>query len=295
MPAEVIDGSRIADDICDELRPRVAELAGHRIRPGFAVVHIGDDPREHGHARRKVLVCEDLGMRANMFLLPSSTPETQVLGMVEDLNRDDLTHGILVQLPLPSHINAVRVLNRVDPRKDVDGYHPLNMGMVASGYPAGRPRAAALAIRQILVRMGIVIRGARVVVLGHTNEVARPVATLLSQEVPGGGAAVTLCPEWTRDLPEVTREADVLIAAVGRPEFVSGDMVRSGAVVIDAGAHRAPPGHRDEDLMVIGDVQFHEVREIARAISPVPGGVGPVTIAALVLNTVEAAEACPRN
>lgn len=295
MPGEVIDGGYLAAEMCEELRPRVEALIDARRRPGFCVVLVGDDPKDHANARRKMQVCEDLDMRCETAFFPASVSEAQILREVELLNELPVMHGIMVQLPLPPHINTARVLRRVDPRKDVDGYHPLNVGMVAAGLPGGRPRAAALAIQRMILYTGMAIRGARVVVLGHTNEIARPVATLLSQEGPGGGAAVTLCPEWTQDLADVTRDADVLIAAVGRPAFVSAEMVRPGAVVIDAGANRITADDGREEMKLVGDVQFEDVRAVARAISPVPGGVGPMTIAALVFNTVEAAEACLRN
>lgn len=290
MPAEVIDGKRIAADMFTELSSRAAALAEAGIRPGFGVIVVGDDAVERGHARRKMRRCREIGMHGVSVLLSAKATESDVVRALDDLNADDGVHGILVQLPLPSHINAARLMERIAPEKDADGYHPLNEGRVAAGRADGRPRAVALAIQQILMRSGLVVRGARVVVLGHSRAVARPVAMLLARDEPGGGAAVTLCPEWTQDLATVTRTAHVLIAAVGRARCVTADMVAPGAVVIDAGAHRVPGSDA-----ATGDVRFETVRRIARAISPVPGGVGPVTIAALLQNTIDAAESCLRN
>lgn len=290
MPAEVIDGKRIAADMYSELGSRAAALTKAGIRPGFAVIVTGDDPVERGHAQRKMRRCGDIGMRGIEVFLPATATETDVLRALDGLNNDGDVHGILVQLPLPSHISTPRVLERVEPSKDADGYHPLNEGRVAAGLPGGRSRAAALAIQQLLMRSGHAIRGARVVVLGGSRAIARPVAMLLGRDEPGAGAAVTICPEWTQDLGTVTRAAHVLIAAVGRPGFVSADMLSPGVVVIDAGAHRTPGTDA-----VTGDVRFDDVSRVARAISPVPGGVGPVTIAALLQNTIDAAESCLRN
>ena len=273
----------------DELAPQIEELRGAGITPGLAVVLAGDDPASQVYVRMKGKACEQAGIRSETIRLPEETPEEELLGVIERLNRDGAVHGILVQLPLPGHINEGRVLRSVLPAKDVDGFHPENIGLVAMGDPKGFRPATPYGVQQMLVRSGVEIRGAHVVIVGRSNIVGRPMASLLLQRGNGGDATVTVCHSRTRNLPEVTRSADILIVAIGRPRFVTGDMVRPGAVVIDVGVNRVDDPDSGKGYRLVGDVDFDAAREVASAITPVPGGVGPMTITMLLYNTVQAA------
>ncbi len=220
---------------------------------------------------------------------PADMSEADLLALVDRLNADPKIHGILVQLPLPKHITANRVLLRIDPRKDVDGFHPENVGKVSTGDPSGFRPATPFGVQQLLLRSGVDTTGAHAVIVGRSNIVGRPMAALLLQDGPGGNATVTVCHSRTRNIGAVTREADILIVAMGKPEFVTGDMVRPGAVVVDVGVNRVSDPTAKQGYRLVGDVKFAEAAEVASAITPVPGGVGPMTITMLLVNTVQAA------
>jgi methylenetetrahydrofolate dehydrogenase (NADP+)/methenyltetrahydrofolate cyclohydrolase len=251
---------------------------------------VGDDPASAVYVRNKGKACEEAGMKSVTHHLPAATSQEDLLALIESINRDPTIHGLLVQLPLPRHINTERVLHAVDPRKDVDGFNPVNVGKLVLGDPTAFRPATPYGVQQMLIREGFETKGAHVVVVGRSTLVGRPMANLLIQDGPGGNATVTVCHSRSRDLGEVTRTADILIVAIGKPRLITGDMVKPGAVVIDVGTTRvedpaAPRGYR-----LSGDVDFDAVKEIASAITPVPGGVGPMTIAMLLVNTVQAAK-----
>jgi methylenetetrahydrofolate dehydrogenase (NADP+)/methenyltetrahydrofolate cyclohydrolase len=222
--------------------------------------------------------------------LPAETPEADLLALIDQINADPALHGLLVQMPLPKHINSRNVLHRVSPAKDVDGFHPVNVGKLVMGDPTGFRPATPYGVQQMLIREGIETRGAHVVIIGRSNIVGRPMAGLLLQDGPGGNATVTVCHSRSRDLPGIARQADILIAAIGKPEFVTAEMVKPGAVVVDVGINRVDDPSRPKGYRVVGDVAFEAAREIASAITPVPGGVGPMTIAMLLVNTLQAAK-----
>lgn len=284
VPAQILDGKETARAIRLELRDRVAVLREQRGKvPGLTAVLVGDDPASAIYVRNKEKAAREVGMEGTVHRLPSATSEAELLAVVDRLNEDSAVDGILVQLPLPDQIDPNRVIDRVSPNKDVDGFHPENVGLLA----IGRPRFASctpLGVVELLRRNGIETKGKRAVVLGRSNIVGKPMALLLLQKGDFGDATVTVCHSASREVSEIVREADVLIAAVGRPEFVRGDWIKPGAVVVDVGIHRK------EDGSLCGDVVFDEAAEVASWISPVPGGVGPMTIAMLLANTVASAE-----
>jgi methylenetetrahydrofolate dehydrogenase (NADP+)/methenyltetrahydrofolate cyclohydrolase len=233
--------------------------------------------------------CDEAGLYHETLERPTDMSEADLLALVDRLNADPKIHGILVQLPLPKHINAARVLLRIDPRKDVDGFHPVNVGKVSTGDPSGFRPATPYGVQQLLLRSGVETTGAHAVIVGRSNIVGRPMAALLLQDGPGGNATVTVCHSRTRNIGAVTREADILIVAMGKPEFVTGDMIRPGAVVIDVGVNRVDDPAAKKGYRLVGDVKFDEAAQVASAITPVPGGVGPMTITMLLVNTVQAA------
>jgi methylenetetrahydrofolate dehydrogenase (NADP+)/methenyltetrahydrofolate cyclohydrolase len=233
--------------------------------------------------------CDEAGLHHETLSRPADMSEADLLALVDRLNADPEIHGILVQLPLPKHIAASRVLLRIDPRKDVDGFHPENVGKVSTGDSSGFRPATPYGVQQLLIRSGVDTTGAHAVIVGRSNIVGRPMAALLLQDGPGGNATVTVCHSRTRNIGAVTREADILIVAMGKPEFVTGDMVRPGAVVIDVGVNRVSDPAAKQGYRLVGDVKFAEAAEVASAITPVPGGVGPMTITMLLVNTVQAA------
>lgn len=273
----------------DELGPEIAELKRRGVTPGLAVVLVGENPASEVYVRMKGRACEEAGMYSETIRLPQETPEGELIGVIERLNADRKIHGMLVQLPLPKQINANRALHRILPEKDVDGFHPENVGKVAIGDPTGFRPATPYGVQQMLLRSGVETRGAHVVIVGRSTIVGRPMASLLLQDGPGGNATVTVCHSRTRDLGAVTRLADILIVAIGRPHFVTGDMIRPGAVVIDVGVNRVDDPGGEKGYKLVGDVEFAGAREVASAITPVPGGVGPMTITMLLYNTVQAA------
>ena len=289
MRAKLIDGTAIAKEMRAELATEIATLAARGVTPGLAVVLIGDNPASQVYVRMKGKACEEAGLYSETHRLPAETSEADALALVDRLNADPRIHGILVQLPLPKQIASQRVLQRIAPAKDVDGFHPENVGKVFVGDPTGFRPATPYGVQQLLVRTGVETTGAHAVIVGRSNIVGRPMAALLLQDGPGGNATVTVCHSRTRNIAAVARSADILIVAIGKPEFVTGDMVRPGAVVIDVGVNRVDDPATKSGYRLVGDVRFVEAAEVAAAITPVPGGVGPMTITMLLYNTVQAA------
>ncbi|HXV85306.1 MAG TPA: bifunctional methylenetetrahydrofolate dehydrogenase/methenyltetrahydrofolate cyclohydrolase FolD [Gemmatimonadales bacterium] len=289
MPASIIDGNDVARQMRAELSGDIEALRRRGVVPGLTVVLVGENPASQVYVRMKGRACEEAGMKSDTVRLTADTPEADLLALIDRLNGDPTVHGILVQLPLPKHMDATRVLRRIRPDKDVDGFHPENVGKVSIGDPSGFRPATPYGVQQLLVRGGFETRGAHVVIVGRSNIVGRPMAALLLHDGPGGNATVTVCHSRTRDLKQVTRLADILIVAMGKPEFVTADMVRPGAVVIDVGVNRVEDPGTAKGYRLVGDVAFEAVRQVAGAITPVPGGVGPMTITMLLYNTVQAA------
>jgi methylenetetrahydrofolate dehydrogenase (NADP+)/methenyltetrahydrofolate cyclohydrolase len=287
VAAKILDGKGLAATIRAEVAEEVGRLKAERgVTPGLAVVLVGEDPASQVYVRNKRRACEAAGMRSRFHHLAADASEETLLRVVDELNADPEVHGILVQLPLPRQIDESRVIERLDPRKDVDGFHPENAGRLAIGMPRFVP-CTPLGIRELLIRSKGPTRGARAVVLGRSNIVGKPMALLLLQKGEGGDATVTVCHTGTPDPAALAREADLLVVAMGRPEAVRADWVKPGATVIDVGIHRR------DDGSLCGDVHFPEVLEVAGAITPVPGGVGPLTIAMLLKNTLMAARLVP--
>ena len=276
-----------------ELAGEIADLARREVTPGLAVVLVGENPASQVYVRMKGRACEEAGLYHETHTLPADTGEAEVLALVDRLNADPRIHGILVQLPLPRQVSSQRVLQRIAPAKDVDGFHPENVGKVFVGDPSGFRPATPYGVQQLLLRSGVETTGAHAVIVGRSNIVGRPMAALLLQDGPGGNATVTVCHSRTRDIASVTRSADILIVAMGKPEFVTGAMIRPGAVVIDVGVNRVVDPATRTGYRLVGDVHFAEGAEVAAAITPVPGGVGPMTITMLLYNTVQAARQWP--
>jgi methylenetetrahydrofolate dehydrogenase (NADP+)/methenyltetrahydrofolate cyclohydrolase len=291
MPAQLIDGREIAATIREELRVRVAQLAAHGLVPGLATVLVGADPASQLYVGMKNRAAAEAGIHSRQITLPHDTPEDELLAVVEQLNADPDIHGILVQLPLPPQIDEQKVLLSIDPSKDVDGFHPVNVGRLATGATDVLAPCTPWGVIQLLLRTGNDPAGKHVVVVGRSNIVGRPMASLLLRRGAGGDATVTVAHSRTPDLGAITRQADILIVAIGRPDTITADMVQPGAVVIDVGTNRVEAPETERGYRVTGDVSFDEVREVASWITPVPGGVGPMTIAMLLSNTVQAAEA----
>lgn len=289
MSATLIDGTSIAAEVRGEVGEGVAEVrAKHGIAPGLAVVLIGDDPASSVYVRMKERAAVEAGMASESIRMPADTPQDEALAIVQRLNEDARYHGILVQLPLPGHISEDAVIESINPDKDVDGLHPFNMGLLMAGRPRFIP-ATPSGIQQMLLRTGNDPSGKHVVVCGRSNIVGKPIMNLLAQRRDGANATVSICHTRTSDLGGMTRQADILIAAVGVPEMITADMVREGAVVIDVGVNRVDAPERRRGYRLVGDVDFDAVSEKAAAITPVPGGVGPMTIAMLLHNTLNAA------
>ena len=289
MKAELIDGKRISAQVRAEVADGVAEMkAKHGVVPGLAVVLVGDDPASATYVRNKQRAATEVDMLAEDVRLPAEVSQGELLAQVERLNKDDRIHGAIVQLPLPPHIDKEAVIDELSPDKDVDGLHPFNMGLLAEGRHRFVPATPA-GIQQMLLRSGYDLEGRHVVVCGRSEIVGKPVSMLLVQRLPGANATVTMCHTRTRDLASITRQADILIAAVGRPLFITADMVKEDAIVIDVGINQVEAPERKSGYRLVGDVDFGPVSEKAAAISPVPGGVGPMTIAMLLHNTLKAA------
>jgi methylenetetrahydrofolate dehydrogenase (NADP+) / methenyltetrahydrofolate cyclohydrolase len=290
VTARILDGVPIADAIRAEVAARVAAFKPGGRKPGLAVVIVGENPASMVYVRAKGKACEEAGMHSETIRLSDQTTEAELLAVVDRLNADPAIHGFLVQLPLPKPINAERVLNRVNPLKDVDGFHPVNVGKVSIGDPTGLRPATPYGVQEMLLRSGIDPKGANAVIVGRSNIVGKPMASLLIQPGKGGDATVTICHSKSRDLPGICRSADILIVAIGKPEFVTAEMVRPGAVVIDVGINRVDDPSQAKGYRIVGDVAYAPVAEVASAITPVPGGVGRMTIAMLLKNTLQAFE-----
>ena len=288
MTAKILDGKALAEEIRGEVATGVAEMQQkHSVIPGLAAVLVGDDPASAIYVRNKRRACEEVGMVSDTFLMPADSTNEQVLARVQALNEDSRFHGILVQLPMPPQIDERLIIESLDPTKDVDGLHPFNVGKLAQGRADFVPGTPA-GIQQILLRNGHDPAGANVVVCGRSDIVGKPMALLLMQRADGANATVTVCHTRTKNLAEITRQADILVAAIGLPSTITADMVKEGAVVIDVGINRVDDASQKRGYRLEGDVDFDAVSKKASAITPVPGGVGPMTIAMLLVNTLTA-------
>jgi len=285
----LIDGRAIAEKVYVDLRTQMAELKSKGVTPGLAVVLVGDNPASRTYVRSKDKMSRELGLHSVKLELPASTTQSELLSRVDELNRDSKVHGILVQSPPPKQINEAAIVRALDPRKDVDGFHPLNVAKLAMGDPTGFVPCTPLGVQRLLIESKVDIAGAHVVVLGRSMIVGKPVALLLMQKAKGGDATVTVAHSRSKNLKEITRSADILIAAIGRAHFVKAEHVREDAVVIDVGINRVDDKSNERGYRLVGDVALDEVAPKASAITPVPGGVGPMTIAMLMSNTVKAA------
>lgn len=289
MAAKIIDGKQVAADMREELKREVAELKKKGIVPGLGVVLVGEDPASKSYVTAKEKACEEIGIYSDDNRLPANTSQKDLMALIEKMNNDPKINGILVQLPLPKGLNEAEVLLKISPDKDVDGFHPMNVGKMVVGEKAFLP-CTPHGVIQLLVRNGVKIDGADVVVVGRSNIVGKPVANMLIQKSPTGNATVTVCHTRTKNLAEHVRRADIIIAAAGKPNTVTADMVKPGAVVIDVGVNRIEDATKKAGFRLVGDVDFDAVKENASLITPVPGGVGPMTITMLLYNTVESAK-----
>lgn len=290
MRAELIDGKAIAAQIRGEVAQDVAALKARGIIPGLTVVLVGDDPASATYVGAKEKASVEAGMKGETIRLPADTSQQELLALVERLNADSAVHGILVQMPLPRHIDPDTVIRHIRPEKDVDGFHPVNVGKLLIGHTDGFVSCTPAGVIEMLLRSGVETRGAEAVVVGRSNIVGKPMAALLVQSRPGGDATVTVCHSRTPDLAAHTRRADILISAIGRAEMITADMIKPGAVVIDVGMNSVPDSTKKSGRRLCGDVHLAGAVEVASKITPVPGGVGPMTIAMLLRNTVRAAE-----
>jgi len=290
LRAELIDGKAIAETIRNEVAADVAALASRGVVPGLTVVLVGDDSASATYVGAKEKASKAAGMHGETIRLPASTGQDELLALVERLNADPAVHGILVQMPLPTHIDPDTVIRHILPEKDVDGFHPVNVGKLLIGHTDGFVSCTPAGVIELLVRSGVDTRGAEAVIVGRSNIVGKPMAALLVQGRAGGDATVTVCHSRTKDLAFHTKRADILIAAIGRAEMITGDMIKPGAVVIDVGMNTKPDATKAKGTRLCGDVHFDSAVEVASKITPVPGGVGPMTIAMLLRNTVRAAE-----
>jgi methylenetetrahydrofolate dehydrogenase (NADP+)/methenyltetrahydrofolate cyclohydrolase len=289
MTAQLIKGAEVAAQIREELKKEIAELkAKHNVVPGLVTVLVGADPASQVYVGAKEKTSKELGIYSERYDLPEKTNQKELLQLIDKLNKDPKINGILVQLPLPKHLNEEEVLYAIDPKKDVDGFHPVNVGKLMIGEPDYMPCTPA-GIQQLLIRSGTQIEGAEVVVVGRSNIVGKPIANILLQKAPGANATVTICHTRTRDMAFHTKRADILIVAAGRPKYITADMVKEGVVVIDVGVNEIGKTAEGKRILA-GDVDFETVKEKAKAITPVPGGVGPMTITMLMMNTVRAAK-----
>jgi methylenetetrahydrofolate dehydrogenase (NADP+)/methenyltetrahydrofolate cyclohydrolase len=289
MTAQLIKGAEVAAQIREELKKEIAELKSkHNVVPGLVTVLVGADPASQVYVGAKEKTSKDLGIYSERYDLPEKTTQQELLKLIDKLNKDPKINGILVQLPLPKHLNEEEVLYTIDPKKDVDGFHPVNVGKLMIGEPDYMPCTPA-GIQQLLIRSGTQIEGAEVVVVGRSNIVGKPIANILLQKAPGANATVTICHTRTRDMAFHTRRADILIVAAGKPKYITADMVKEGVVVIDVGVNAIGKTAEGKRILA-GDVDFETVKEKAKAITPVPGGVGPMTITMLMMNTVRAAK-----
>jgi methylenetetrahydrofolate dehydrogenase (NADP+)/methenyltetrahydrofolate cyclohydrolase len=284
----LIDGKAISSKVLGECRTEIDSLKASGFTPGLAVVIVGDDPASQAYVGSKVRTCRDLGMHSQHIALPAATSQDDLLAVIHSLNADPAIHGILVQSPPPPHINEAEIVRTIRPDKDVDGFHPENVAKLTMESPDAFVPCTPLGCQRLLLEYQIPTAGARVVVIGRSMIVGKPLALLLMARGPGGDATVTIAHSRTRDLPAVCREADILIAAIGRPRFVTPEFIRPGAVVIDVGINRVPDATAKNGYRITGDVDFEAVAPLCSAITPVPGGVGPMTIAMLIGNTLKA-------
>lgn len=289
MTAQIIDGKQVAAEMRVELKEQVAELKEKGIVPGLGVILVGEDPASKSYVTAKERACENIGIYSDNNRLPAETSQEELMALVEKMNKDPKINGILVQLPLPKGLNEAEVLLAIDPAKDVDGFHPVNVGKMVVGEKAFLP-CTPHGVVQLLKRSGVTIEGAEVVIVGRSNIVGKPLANMLIQKKPNANATVTVCHTRTKDLPYHTKRADIVIAAAGRPNTVTADMVKEGVVVIDVGVNRVEDATKKRGYRLVGDVDFEAVKEKASFITPVPGGVGPMTITMLLYNTVESAK-----
>lgn len=289
MNPTIINGTEISRIIREEIATEVAVLkSDHNLIPGLAVVLVGDDPASAVYVRNKGRACDEVGIYSETINLPSTTTQSELLNKISDLNQDPRFHGVLVQLPLPTHISQRSIILSLDPRKDVDGLHPINVGRLVEGNPNFIPCTPA-GIQQLLMRSGQDPAGKHLVVCGRSDIVGKPIAIMMMQKQEGANATVTICHTGTKNLGDITRSADILVAAIGRPRSITADMVTDGVVVIDVGINRVEDSSKRSGYRLVGDVDFEEVSRKSMAITPVPGGVGPMTIAMLLTNTVKAA------
>jgi len=290
MAAQIIDGKQVATEMREELKKEVAKLKEQGIVPGLGVILVGEDPASKSYVTAKERTCEEIGIYSDDNRLPAETSQKELMARVRKMNKDPKIHGILVQLPLPKHLNETEVLLAIDPAKDVDGFHPMNVGKMVVGEEAFLP-CTPHGVIQLLIRSGVKIEGADVVIVGRSNIVGKPLANMLIQKKPNRNATVTVCHTRTKDIARHTKRADILIAAAGQPNTITADMVKEGVVVIDVGVNRVDDPTKKQGFRLVGDVDFEAVKEKASLITPVPGGVGPMTITMLMYNTVEAAKA----
>jgi methylenetetrahydrofolate dehydrogenase (NADP+)/methenyltetrahydrofolate cyclohydrolase len=286
--AKIIDGKKIAQEIEKELKLELEQLKKHGLQPGLGVILVGENPASQSYVRMKGKACERLGLFSTTITLPATITQSDLLSEIEKLKLNPLIHGILVQLPLPRHIDEKTILAAVPPEKDVDGFHPVNKGKLLAGEDTFVPCTPA-GIQELLVRSGFNPEGKHVVVVGRSQIVGLPLALLLMRKKPGANATVTVCHTGSGDLKPFTRQADILIAAIGKPEVITADMIREGCVIIDVGVNRVEDAATEKGYRLTGDVAFETVFQKAQAISPVPGGVGPMTIVMLLKNTIKAA------
>jgi methylenetetrahydrofolate dehydrogenase (NADP+)/methenyltetrahydrofolate cyclohydrolase len=294
MPAEIIDGKKISSEIKENLKGKLENLKKKGILPGLAAILVGDNPASQVYVNMKTKACEEVGIYSEVYRYPRELPESDLLKKIEELNQKKSIHGILVQFPTPEQISEEKVILAIDPKKDVDGFHPFNVGMMLAGKPTFLP-CTPLGIQELLIRSGNDPSGKHVVILGRGSLVGRPLAPMLFQKAKGANATVTVCHTATKDLASLTLQADILIAAMGKAKFVTADMVKPGVVVIDVGTNRIEDPSTKSGYRLVGDVDFDSIKEVAGAITPVPGGVGPMTIAMLLSNTVKACEMQSRD
>lgn len=289
MAAKIIDGKQVAAEMQAELKKEVAELKKEGIVPGLGVILVGEDPASQSYVTAKERACAELGIYSDDNRLPANITQRDLIALITKMNADPKINGILVQLPLPKHLNEGEVLLAISPDKDVDGFHPTNIGKMVAGQPAFLP-CTPHGVIKLLQRNGVKIEGAHVVVVGRSNIVGKPIANMLIQKNQGGNATVTVCHTKTKDLAYHTRQADIIIAAAGRPNTITADMVKDGVAVIDVGVNRIKDASKKSGFRLAGDVDFEAVKEKASLITPVPGGVGPMTITMLLYNTTESAK-----
>ncbi len=296
MPAKIIDGKKFAEEIRSEIKYKTLQLQSEKgVTPGLVFILVGNNPASQSYVKSKNKACDEAGLYSTTEKLPESSTEQEVIQLINKYNYDEKIHGILVQLPLPNHINEQNIIEAIDYRKDVDGFHPINVGKLVIGQDCLHPCTPA-GIQELLIRSKVEISGKHVVVVGRSNIVGKPVANMLLQKHAGANAVVTIAHTGTKDISTFTKQADILIAAIGKPEIITADMVKPGVVVIDVGINRVDDPTAKNGYRIVGDVHFESVSKVVSAISPVPGGIGPMTIAMLMSNTLKAAEIiCGKN